>query len=57
MHERTAKDTELLSNRLKKLQDDFEMQLSSGEALAQENNQKHIELRVSRLKGFPLDFK
>ena len=46
MHERATKDSELLSNRLIKLQQDFDMQLSAGEQLAQENNQKNIELRV-----------
>ena len=46
MHERATKDSELLSNRLLKLQGDFDMQLSAGEQLAQENNQKNIELRV-----------
>lgn len=40
------KDTELLNNRLIKLQQDFDTQLSAAEQLAQENNQKNIELRV-----------
>ena len=41
------KDTELLNNRLLKLQQDFDSQLSGSELLMQENNQKAIELRVS----------
>lgn len=43
------KDTELLNSRLIKLQQDFDTQLSAAEQLAQENNQKSIELRVSLL--------
>ena len=46
MNERAVKDTELLNNRLIKLQQDFDSQLSTAEQLAQENNQRHIELKV-----------
>jgi len=54
-NERAVKDTELLNNRLTKLQQDFDTQLSAAEQLAQENNQKTIEMRgkeeeVSTLK-------
>ena len=41
------KDTELLNNRLLKLQQDYDTQLSAAEQLAQENNQRAVELRVS----------
>jgi len=46
LNERAVKDTELLNSRLIKLQQDFDTQLSAAEQLAQENNQKSIELRA-----------
>lgn len=46
LNERAAKDTELLNNRLLKLQQDYDTQLSAAEQLAQENNQKAIELKL-----------
>ena len=53
LNERAVKDTELLNSRLIKLQQDFDTQLSAAEQLAQENNQKSIELRV-RILDFNL---
>lgn len=46
LNERAVKDTELLNNRLLKLQQDYDTQLSAAEQLAQENNQKAIELKL-----------
>jgi len=46
LNERAVRDTELLNNRLLKLQQDYDTQLSAAEQLAQENNQKAIELKV-----------
>ena len=47
LNERAVKDTELLNSRLTRLQQDFDAQLSAAEQLAQENNQKATELKVS----------
>merc|ERR1712151_1075751 len=43
LNERAAKDTELLNNRLLKLQQDYDTQLSAAEQLAQEVDQKAID--------------
>ena len=51
LNERAVKDTELLNSRLTKLQQDFDAQLSAAEQLAQENNQKAAELKVTVAKN------